>query len=124
MEDLELFVKRLSKDAGCYYHANTKGNLYTLKKNDTMKMDMCAFAWVEERKSKDLFVIGTYKCWADTKAITDKDYEKPRMHWEETGLGYYVNRSSNGMDYQKALRALRVIMKNKCEVIEDMAVNP
>jgi hypothetical protein len=115
MENLGTFVERLSNAIGCHHHPTRTGDRHTLKKNDTMKKrDMCAFAWVEERKSKDLFVIGTYKCWADTKAITDKDYEKPRMHWEETGLGYYVSRGSTGKDYQKAVRALRVIMKNKC----------
>ena len=104
MENLHTFVKRLSKAVCCYCHMNKEGNIYSLKKNDTMvNRGMCVFGWVTYYKTEDLFRVDTYKDWADVQAIADADYQITNLHWNRTGLRYNVSRGSNGKDYQKAV---------------------
>jgi hypothetical protein len=115
VENLQTFVKRLSKAVGCYYHTNEKENIYSLKKNNTMvKGGMCVFGWVTHYRTEDLFRVDTEKDWADAQAIADADSRITNLNWNRTGLRYKVSRNSNGKDYQKAVRALQVIIKNKC----------
>ena len=116
MEGLQTFVKRLSKDVGCYHHRN-KTN-YSIQKYDVMKQGhMGVFGWVIE--TKGVFYVDTYEYLADAQGITDADHRDPNMHWgsknkgRAKGLRYKVSRGSNGSDYQKGVRALRVIMKNR-----------
>ena len=114
MEDLELFVKRLSKDVGCHQHKNETN--YSLQKYAIMKQGhMGVFGWVKE--TKGVFYVDTYEYLADAQGIADADHRDPKMHWgsknkeRAKGLRYKVRRDSNGSDYQKAVRALRAIMK-------------
>ncbi len=121
MEDLDTFVRRICRDVGCYYHENE--NNYSLQKYDTYQRGyMGVFGWVNERKTTDRFLVSTYKYLANAMGISDADKEKPNAHYipkgkdlegKGTGLFYYVMKKSNGNDYRKAVRALRVVLKNR-----------
>ncbi len=121
METLGDFLKRFSTDVACYCKKN-KSN-YSLKKYDSDRRGhMGVFGWVRERSTKDLFVISTYECLADTRAIAEADRKKAGAHYiskdrdpegKGTGLYYYVRRGSKDSDYQKAVRALRAVCKNR-----------
>ena len=123
METLEDFVKRFSIDIGCYYHKDARSSGYSLKKHNTDRRGhMGVFGWVRERVTKDLFVISTYERLADAQAIAEAGKRRPGAHYiskdrdpegKGTGLSYYVKRGSNGADYGKAVRALRVVRKNR-----------
>ena len=117
---MEQFVERLSKNVGCYYHRNSRN--YPLKKyNSMVKREMGLVCWVSEKKSLGRFDISTYKFLADEKGIRDADKEKMGAHFvskgtdngNATGLFYYVGRGCSGTDFQKAVRALRVIQGNR-----------
>ena len=121
-ETLGSFVTRFATDVGCFYQKN-KGNNYSLKKYASKRRgEMGVFGWVEERTRIDSFVISTYKRLADAQAITEADKAKPGAHFiptaedsggAGTGLFFYVRQNSTGGDYQKAIRSLRVVRKNR-----------
>lgn len=121
MEDLKTFVRRLSNNVGCYYHKNE--TCFSLKKyNTNQRGHMGVFGWVKERKTKVCFLVSTYKYLADGAGISDADYEKANAHYipkgkdpygKGTGLCYCVMKNSSSSDYQKVVRALKVIQRHK-----------
>ena len=119
METLEQFVERLSKNVGCYHHKNQRS--YSLKKFDSNKpKHMGVFGWVIELKLTDRFRVSTFKKLADKQGVNDAAYEKEGAHYisknedygQATGLYYFVTRGSNGEDFKKVARALKVMQDN------------
>jgi hypothetical protein len=120
METLEQFVKRLSESLDCYSHANKK--VYSLKKyNSDIKGKMGVFGWASEKVRHDRFVVSTYEYLADSNGKAEADEVKCGAHFvsrnkdqgQGTGLYYHVTRGSSGRDFQKAVRALKVIRDNR-----------
>lgn len=114
METLHEFAKILSKNLGCYSH-QCKSGIVSLKKNKTnLHGDMGVFAWIRELKGKGIFEISTYKDLAEKAGVCDlSSGEKPRMHWNDTGIFFFVERDRKDTDYQNALKALIAILRMK-----------
>ena len=119
METLDQFAARLSRQVGCFYKSNKV--TWSLKKYPSASRGrMGVFAWVGERKKSDRFRVSTYKCLADEQGIRDADEEKCGAQWvpkgqddgQANGLAFYVRKDSSEYDFQKAVRALRVICAN------------
>ena len=112
MEDLEMFVKRFSKAVGCHYHITKRRDRFSLKKYETNKQNhMGVFGWIYE--TKDAFKIETYEYLANNQGKADADAQKRNMNWDKAGLRYSVRKGSNEKDFQKAVRALKVVLKNR-----------
>ena len=120
METLEQFVHRLSMAVGCYSHPNSRN--YSLQKhNSEFKGKMGVFGWVSEKRTFDRFVVSTYKCLADELGKSEADEVKKGAHYvpkdkdkgQGTGIYYHIARGSSGIDFQKAVRALKVIRDNR-----------
>ena len=121
METLKDFVKRFSRDVGCYYKENKRN--YSLKKYDSDRRNhMGVFGWVGVRSAKGFFVISTYEYLADALGIATADRRRLGAHYvskdedrqgKATGLYYHVGRGSIGADYQKAVSALKVVRANR-----------
>jgi len=124
MENLNEFTTRLSRDVSCYYHSNSDGTLYSLKKYDTdWKGKMGVFGWVLELKKKSSFRIGTYWFLAVKAGVAElADNIKEGMHYlskkddpegKGTGISNFVKHGSNGDDYRKAVKVLKAVMGKK-----------
>lgn len=120
METLAEFASRFSLAVGCYCKRN-KTN-YSLKKHASdIRGRMGVFAWIAEKTSRDLFQVSTYEYLADEQGILDADHKKIGAHFvpknkdqgQGTGLYYSIRRGSSGKDFQEAVRALKVISRNK-----------
>jgi hypothetical protein len=104
MEFIEEFVSRLTKDVGCYNH-KTKYR-YSLKKYETGSI----FGWVGEKKGEDIFFIASLKKLADKANVTKLANEiRPNNIFGKPGVGFLVQRDSQGEDYDNAVKALRAI---------------
>jgi len=114
METLHEFVERLSKNVGCYSHP-CKSGIVSLKKNKTgLHGDMGVFAWVRELKRKGIFEVATYKDLAEKAGVRDlSSGEKPKMHWNHTGIFFIVKKDSKENDFQKTIKAFTAILKMK-----------
>ena len=118
METLGAFVARFTGLIGCYHH-KCNSEIYSLKRNDTMiRGRMGVFAWVQERKRKNVFEVSTYKILGDGCNVSYlADKVVPEMHYvskkkdggEGTGIVFYVQKGSGGKDYEKAVKALKAI---------------
>ncbi|HAS55485.1 MAG: hypothetical protein A2X56_10785 [Nitrospirae bacterium GWC2_57_13] len=110
METLREFVGRFSTSVGCYYHGCRSG-IYSLKKvNSEERGKQQVFAWVQERKSTNLFRIDTYEHLAvEAGVIACADGKIDNMNWDKAGVFYNVGAGSAGEDFRKAVRALRKI---------------
>jgi len=89
---------------------------------------MGVFAWVQERKSEDVFEISTYKYLGDEAEVSNlADFKKAGMHFiskkkdkngKGTGIVFRVVKGSNNEDYRRALKALSKIKdKRQLEII-------
>ncbi len=114
METLHDFVKRLSKNIGCYDHP-CKSGIVSLRKNRTgLRGDMGVFAWVRELKRKDIFEVATYKDLAEKAGVNKLvDGEKPKMHWLRTGVFFLVKKGSSADDFNRAVKGLTTILRIK-----------
>ena len=119
-ESTEAFTSRLCKDLGCFYHQNETN--YSLKKdNHRVRGQMRVFGWVTEKKRVGKFAVSTYRHLADTTSVQAADKVKSGAHYvsknnddgRATGLTYYVEYGSSSLDYQKAVKALITISKNR-----------
>ncbi|MDP1833091.1 MAG: hypothetical protein Q8K67_13615 [Geothrix sp.] len=83
---------------------------------------MGVFAWVRERKRKNVFGISTYKILGDkcnVSNLADKVVPglifipKKKDAVEGTGIVFYVLKGSKGKDYEKAVKAIMAICSLK-----------
>lgn len=114
METLHEFVERLSKNVGGYSHP-CKSGIVSLKKNKRQTHgDMGVFAWVRELKRKGVFEVATYKDLAEKAEVYDLfSGEKPKMHWNHTGIFIFVKKGSKENNFQNVIKALTAILKMK-----------
>ncbi len=104
MEFIEEFVARLTKDVGCYNH-KTKYR-YSLKKYESGGI----FGWVGEKERENIFFIASPKELADKANVTRLAKEKkPNNIFGKPGVGFLVQRDSQGEDYNNAVQALKAI---------------
>jgi hypothetical protein len=108
MEALADFMARLSKDVGCYYHLLQTG-YYPLKRNNTMqKGKMGVFAFVKELGGR--FRIHTFEDASIRAEVNNLfDGSKDGLFFGERGSFMYVEKGSNGDDYQRAVIAFKAI---------------
>jgi len=122
MENLKDFVERLAKDVGCFSHAN-KTNYSLQKYNSYRRGSMGVFGWIREVKRREQFEITTYRHLGDDAKVTkfadeikpgyiylSKNNDHDRL---SEALIFYIDRGSNGDDYQKSVKALKAIMDKK-----------
>ncbi len=113
MESLEEFVNRLSKSIGCYFHLNKSGFHSMKKYNSNQPHQMGVLGWVSELKRKNLFRVDTYKRSGDKAGVSIfADGSKENMHFNKDGTGifFYVEKGSQGEDYEKAVKAMKAIV--------------
>lgn len=112
METITDFVERLSAAVGCYSHACGSG-IVSIKKHDTsINLKMAVYAWVRELKRKGVFEVATYEDLAVRVGVNKlADGLKPRMHWERTGIVFFVKNKSTEDDFKRAVFALKEIQK-------------
>ena len=119
METLAEFVERLRREVNCFYHQCNSG-IFSIKRNNTnIRGMMGVFGWVRELKRRNIFEISTYQKLCERAHVNyHYDQVKPGMHYvsrindagQGTGIVFYAQRDSKGMDYNKAVEALRAIL--------------
>ena len=118
MEDLKEFVKRLSKDVGCFYHWNNIAQNYSLKGYNIPKGKLRQerkkniFGWVIKDKAIGGFEIHLQKLDSGRWLEANCNRRIAGGSWNEVDeFCFSVVRGSNSNDYEKALKACRIVMR-------------
>ncbi len=112
METLDKFVDRLARTVGCFSHPCNSGIISLKKQNTTTRGNMGVFGWVRELKRTNRFEVSSYKDRAERAGVHHlADGERSKMHWNDTGIFFFVKKGSTGEDFHRAVKALRSILQ-------------
>ncbi len=121
-ETLDIFVRRLSNQIGCYYRQNSRN--YSLRAFDSLQGGSAGvFAWVKEHASSSVFSIAVHKQLAEESKVMkliDRDGndgmlpdKKELLKETMPTVYFFVENESERSDYRRVTKALVAIMDLK-----------
>jgi len=121
-EDVEIFVWRLCRAAGCYYRQNVRN--YSLTAFDSPnRVAAGVFAWVRDTGGAGPFSIAAHRNLVEQAGMTGlADREVPGkmvksrnsdFNQATASVYFFVEKGSEGADFDRAVTAMKALMELK-----------